>query len=98
MYLNEIQDWMALTHKVNISRSTLHENIHDTGLSYKLLCRTAGECDEDYRQEWRQGVNDHYIASQIVFVDETSKDDHTIYRHYGRAITGRRATINANFV
>ena len=98
MYLSEIQDWMALTHEVNISRPTLHENIRDAGLSYKLLRRAAGERDEDYRQEWRQGVNDHYIASQMVFVDETSKDDRTIYRHYGRAVTGRRATINANFV
>ena len=98
MYLSEIQDWMALTYKVNISGSTLYENICDAGLSYKLLCRAAGEHDEDYQQEWRQGVNDHYIASQMVFVDETSKDDHTIYWHYECAVTGRRATINANFM
>ncbi|KAJ3964498.1 hypothetical protein EV361DRAFT_759430, partial [Lentinula raphanica] len=32
------------------------------------------------------------------FVDETSKDDRTIYRHYGRAVSGQRATISANFV
>jgi hypothetical protein len=38
------------------------------------------------------------MASQMVFVDETSKDDQTVYRHYGYSIAGRRATINANFV
>ncbi|KAJ3752886.1 hypothetical protein EV360DRAFT_15643, partial [Lentinula raphanica] len=32
------------------------------------------------------------------FVDETSKDDRTIYRHYGHAVSGQRATISANFV
>ncbi|KAH7871051.1 uncharacterized protein C8R40DRAFT_1007066, partial [Lentinula edodes] len=31
-------------------------------------------------------------------VDETSKDERTIYRHYGRAPAGQRATISANFV
>jgi hypothetical protein len=34
----------------------------------------------------------------MVFVDETSKDERTIYRHYGCSITGGRATISANFV
>ncbi|KAJ3831008.1 hypothetical protein F5878DRAFT_549987 [Lentinula raphanica] len=43
-------------------------------------------------------VTTHYVASQLVFVDETSKDDRTIYRHYGRAVSGQRATISANFV
>ncbi|KAI0274101.1 hypothetical protein BGY98DRAFT_893063, partial [Russula aff. rugulosa BPL654] len=32
------------------------------------------------------------------FVGETSKDDQTVYRHYGRLIAGNRATISANFV
>ena len=40
----------------------------------------------------------HHIARQLVMVDETSKDDRTIYRHYGRAPAGHHATIHANFV
>jgi hypothetical protein len=43
-------------------------------------------------------VNANFIASQMIFIDESSKDDRTIYRHYGRAPSGRRATIQANFV
>jgi hypothetical protein len=34
----------------------------------------------------------------MVFIDETSKDEQTVYRHYGRSIIGNRAMINANFV
>jgi len=34
----------------------------------------------------------------MIFLNETSKDDRTIYWHYGHAVAGRRATINANFV
>ena len=45
-----------------------------------------------------EDMNAHYTAPQLVFVDETSKDDRTIYRHYGRAPAGQRATIHANFV
>ncbi|KAL1675150.1 hypothetical protein EV122DRAFT_172864, partial [Schizophyllum commune] len=28
---------------------------------------------------------------------ESSKDDRTIYRHYGRAVSGRRAVVQTNF-
>jgi len=31
-------------------------------------------------------------------VDETSKDECTIYWHYGRSIIGTRVTVSANFI
>ena len=98
MYLSEIQDWIALTYEVHISISALHQNIRDAGITYKLLCRAAAERDEDFRQEWKEGINAHFTASQMIFVDETSKDERTIYWHYGRAVAGRRVTISADFV
>ena len=98
MYLSEIQDWISLAYEVHISKASLHQNILDAGITFKLLCEAAAERDEDLRQEWKRDVNTHFIASQMVFVDETSKDDQTVYRHYGRLIAGNRATISANFV
>jgi transposase len=98
MYLSEIQDWIALAYKVCISKSALHMNIRDAGLSFKLLCKVAAECDEDLQQEWKQDVNTHFIASQMVFVDETSKDDRTIYWHYGHSVIRNRTHLSANFV
>ena len=74
MYLSEIQDWIALVYRVHISRAALHLNICDAGITYKLLRRAAAEHDEDLQQEWKQDVNAHFTASQIVFVNETSKD------------------------
>jgi len=50
------------------------------------------------RQEWMQDVNAHFVASQMVFVDETSKDEQTFHRHYGRLVAGRHAMASANFV
>jgi transposase len=79
MYLGEIQDWIALAREVHISKSALHDNIRDAGISFKLLCRAAAERDEDFREEWKQDANAHFTASQMVFVDETSKDEQTIY-------------------
>ena len=98
MYLDEIQDWIALAYEVGISKCSLFRNIRDAGVTYKLLRKAAAERDEDARQEWKDDVNAHFTAVQMVFIDETSKDDRTIYRHYGRAPNGQRATIRANFV
>ena len=98
MYLSEIQDCIALAYKVYISRTALHVNIHDAGMTFKLLCKAAAECDEDLWEEWKQDVNAHFTASQMNFVNETSKDDQMIYQHYGHLITGSCATISANFV
>ena len=98
LYLDEIQDWIALAYEVGISKSSLFRNIRDAGLTYKLLRKAAAERDEDLRQEWKDEINAHFTGFQMVFVDETSKDDRTIYRHYGRAAAGQRATIRANFV
>ena len=34
----------------------------------------------------------------MIFVDETSKDECTIYQHYECSITGTCATVSANFI
>ncbi len=98
MYLSEIQDWIALSHEVHISKTVLHENICDAGITFKLLRKAAAECDEDHRLEWKEDINTHFIASQMVFIDETSKDNWTIYHHYGCSVVGHRAMITTNFV
>jgi hypothetical protein len=42
-------------------------------------------------------MNTHFVSQQLVFVDKTSKDDCTVYCHYGRVSAGHRATIHTNF-
>jgi len=37
MYLDEIQDWVAISHDLSISKSTLDLIIRDAGFSYKML-------------------------------------------------------------
>ena len=90
MYLDELQDWLVLEHDVLISTTSLHDNIQDAGLTYKLLRRRAAERDEVARDQWKEDVWLNFVVAQMVWTDESSKDDHTIYRHYGRAV---RATL-----
>jgi hypothetical protein len=44
-------------------------------MTFKLLHKAAAEWDEDARAEWMDEMNTHHTAQQLVFVDETSKDD-----------------------
>src|SRR5258707_13762131 len=60
MYLSEIQDWIALSHEVHISKTALHENIHNAGLSFKMLCRAVGERYADLCADGNRNVNAHF--------------------------------------
>jgi len=98
MFLDELRDWLALEHNVAVSISCLDRNIREAGLSSKLLRRHAVERNEMARAAWRADMGANFIGRQLIFVDESSKDERTIYRHYGRSFLGQRATISAPFV
>ena len=98
MYLDEIQDWIAIVHDVGISITALHENIQDLGITYKVLHKAAVERDEEARTHWKEEMRANWVARQVVVVDETSKDDRTLARFYGRAPSSLRANVPATFV
>lgn len=98
LYLDEILDWLAVAHDQAISRSRLNEILAECNVTYKLMQRAAAERDDDVRDSWATAVQEQYLASQCLWIDETSKDDRTIYRHYGRSLAGTRAVQSANFV
>jgi hypothetical protein len=95
LFLDEIQEWLAVAHDTG---SALHSIIHDCGLTYKVFQRAAAERDDDWREEWMEDMRMCHIGRQLVMVDETSKDDQMIYRHYGYVPAGCRVTIHANFM
>ena len=92
---------LHFTHEVHISRS-LHSTITSRDSSgYHSKAPFVGQLQSAMKTIGRSGnknANAHFTASQMVFVDETSKDERTVYRHYGRSVIGTRATIRANFV
>ena len=98
LFLDEIRDWVIVSMDVGLSRSTIARIIKDLGFTYKYLRKAAAERDEELRREWMQEIKEEFVAEQMVFVDESSKDEQTIYRRFGCAPKGQDATIRAKFV
>jgi transposase len=101
LYLDELVLWLAVNHNVVISVSQLHEILKKTGLTRKLLVKIAIERDEELRQQWKDmQASDDFLAdgTQFVCIDETSKNELTFARKYGRAYSGKRAELRDVFV
>lgn len=101
LYLDELVLWLAVNHNIDISVSQLHEVLKKAGLTRKLLVKIAIERDEVLRQEWKDmQAGDDFLAdgTQFVFLDETSKNELTFARRYGRAYSGNRAELKDVFV
>ena len=98
MYLDKLQDWLAFEHDMLISKMMLHDSLCDARLSYKLLHWRAVERDEGVREQWKEDVRINFVVAQMVWMDESSKDDCMIYCHYGRAPTSQHAVMDAQFI
>ena len=98
LFLAEITHYAHMVFGKRISASAVDRVLVRAGVTYKKLHRRAAERDEGWREEWLAYVLSHFTAEMIVAVDESSKDDRTIFRHYGRSAAGTRASIPANFV
>ena len=96
LLLDEIGEWLAIYHDQPISTTALYDNLKDLGLTYKRLKRVAAERDDEYRADWLHNMTSNYTADQLVFLDESSKDDRVILRRYGWAIQGQHAIESAS--
>ena len=63
-----------------------------------MLHKAASERDEVAWEEFRTYIWEHLVAEQVICVDESSKDDHTIFQHFGCAPHGHQASIDADFI
>ena len=63
-----------------------------------MLHKAASERDEVAWEEFRTYIQEHLVAEQVITVDESSKDDRTIFRRFGCAPRGHWASIDADFV
>jgi transposase len=89
LLLDEIGEWLTIYHDQPISMTALHENLKDLGLTYKRLKRVAAKCDDGFRADWLHNMTTNYTAEQLVFLDESSKDDHTTLPRYGQSLSGQ---------
>jgi transposase len=100
LYLDEVITWLALTHDIIISTSTLARNLAEAGLTRKILHKIAQERDELLRQEWKDSIRTNFQGdgSEFVCVDETSKNELSYARRFGRSLAGERAHLTDVFV
>jgi hypothetical protein len=97
LFLDEIGEWLALYHDQPISTTALHDNLRELGLTYKILRKAAAERDDQARAEWLIHITSNYTARQMVVLDESSKDGRTIFRKYGRALSGQDPFLELSF-
>ena len=62
LYLDEIGEWLALYHEVQISATALHDNLSELGLTRKLMCHAAAERDHELRANWMYNILNIYTA------------------------------------
>jgi transposase len=97
IYLDELCSWLAIHHDIVITVAGLQQNLAAVGLDRKILHKIARERDQQQRQDhWDVYHNDLGGDSDLLIcADETSKNDHTLARRYGREPRGMCATTDA---
>jgi len=87
IYLDELCTFLALEHNIFVSTSTISRNLKEAGLTRKLLYQLVAERDEVLWDDWKESLRTDFQGdgSEFVCVDETSKNEHTYARHFGRA-------------
>jgi transposase len=100
--LDELAWYLAIHHDIAISISALQKTLVRAGLTRKMLQKIASERNEEGREDYRDCIRDPDSFSgtglEFVAVDESSKDERTLARHYGRSPIGLPAVYEHQFV
>lgn len=96
-FLDELLDLLATNRYISVHYVTIHRELQRAGVSYKKLKRIASERKEEVRNEYIARIS-QYEPEEIGFLDETSKNEKTAARAYGRSRKGRRAVMRQRFV
>ncbi|KAJ7222443.1 hypothetical protein GGX14DRAFT_558538 [Mycena pura] len=94
--------YLAIHHDTPISISGLQATLEHAGLTCKVLPKIAAKRDEARCDEHRNLICDPQLFSgtglEFITIDESSKDDCTLSRLYGRSPSGTPATSSEVFV
>ncbi|KIJ08666.1 hypothetical protein PAXINDRAFT_51482, partial [Paxillus involutus ATCC 200175] len=80
LYLDEVVTWLALTHDIAISRSTLCRNLKELGLTRKILHKVAAERNEVHREDkneltWARHYGRAVAGQQAALTDVFIRGD-----------------------
>lgn len=96
-FLDELLHLLKTNRFISAHYTTIHRELERAGVSLKKLKRIAQERNEPRRADFIRRMS-QYSPEELGFLDETSKDERTVGRRYGRSRKGRRAEKKQPFV
>ncbi|KAG1837957.1 hypothetical protein C8R48DRAFT_550088, partial [Suillus tomentosus] len=81
-FLDELVSLARTNRFISIHFTTVFNELERAGMSRKKLKRIASERNEELRAAFVARMS-QYDATEIGFIDEVSKDERTLGRHYG---------------
>ena len=96
-FLDELLYLLKTNRFLSVNYTTIHWALERTRVSRKKLQRVAKERDEDQRADFIARMA-RYSPEELGFIDEVSRDERVVGRHYGRARKGQRARKMQPFV
>lgn len=99
-YLDKLCWHLAIFHNIAISKSAFQATLVRAGLTQKILHKIASERDKMHHAEFLHSTRTNFsgTGNEFVFIDESSKNEHTLSRLYGCAPMGQDATVEAPFI
>lgn len=96
-FLDELLDLLDHNRFISVHYTTIYRELARAGMSLKKLKKIARERNEDRRADFIRRMA-QYEPEELGFIDETSKDERTTARHFGRSQKGQRAAKKEVFV
>ncbi|KAJ7622506.1 hypothetical protein FB45DRAFT_870685 [Roridomyces roridus] len=96
-FLDELLNLTKLNRHISVHFTTIFRELERLGMSRKKLKKVAKERNENVRIDFTRRMA-QYPPEYLGFLDETSKNNRTYGRGYGRAPKGRRAQMRQDFV
>lgn len=96
-FLDELTRLLQTNRLVSVHYTTVHRELQRARLSTKQLRKIAAERSPLLRSVFKNRMG-QYTAEQLMFTDESSKDDRTEMRRRGRSLKGTRAEAHGVFV
>jgi len=81
-FLDELTSLMQRNCFISTHYTTIHRTLNRAGVSTKKLRKIAKERNEDLCADFKRRMA-QYRPDQLLFIDETSKDEWTQTRRYG---------------
>ncbi|KAJ7668086.1 hypothetical protein B0H17DRAFT_950140 [Mycena rosella] len=96
-FLDELLKLVEHNRFISVHFTTIFRELQRLGVSRKKLKKIAAERNELVRMDFVRRMGE-YPADYLGFLDETSKNERTTSRGFGRAKKGRRAQMKQKFV